>query len=233
MDKAFWLDVWEKNQLGFHQFDYHHFLEKYFQAWLHQAQRAGLSTHQIFVPLCGKSLDMLFLAKHMQVIGSELSEKACEDFYQENKLDVQKERQTHAEHTFTHWRSSTRDALETISIWEGDYFALPTEAVQQCQLIYDRASLIALPENMQEAYIAKLRALFPQGTQMLLVTLEYPKGEMEGPPHRISQPDVSRLFSWATRIECVDRKDITGEKFGRRRFDDVSELVENLFFITF
>lgn len=232
MDKAFWLEVWENNQLGFHQFEYHVFLEQYFDAWVHQAERAGLSNRAIFVPLCGKSLDMHFLAQRMQVIGSELSEKACEDFYAEAGIEAQKENITEQASSFVRWKGKSEDAPEEIEIWEGDYFSLPPSSIQQCQLIYDRASLIALPESMQKDYVEKLRTLFPKGTQLFLVTLEYPKGEMEGPPHRISQPDVSRLFSWASRVECVERADITGEKFGRRRFD-VSELVENLFFITF
>lgn len=232
MDKAFWLDVWDNNQLGFHQFKYHVFLEKYFDAWLHQAQRANLSTHSIFVPLCGKTLDMHFLAERMSVVGNELSDKACEDFYAEAKLRCNQVELSEGNESYVLWNGKTENKETEITIWQGDYFNLPKSSIAACQLIYDRASLIALPESMQSDYVNKLRELFPKGTQLFLVTLEYPKGAMEGPPHRITQPDISRLFAWAERIECVERLDISGEKFGRRKFD-VSELIENLFFIIF
>lgn len=233
MDKAFWLDVWENNQLGFHQFQYHEFLETYFDAWLHQAQRAGLNTDRIFVPLCGKSLDMHFLADRMQVIGNELSAKACADFFTEAELDYDCQDYESSTATFVTWQGkSNAPSANNITLWEGDYFSLPSESIADCQLIYDRASLIALPETMQVDYVSQLKSLFPLGTQLFLVTLEFPKEELEGPPHSVSQPDVSRLFHWATRIECIARKDITGQKFGRRRFE-TSSLFENLFFIQF
>lgn len=43
---------------------------------------------RVFVPLCGKSLDMIWLAQQgHEVIGVELSPVAVEDFFRENGLN--------------------------------------------------------------------------------------------------------------------------------------------------
>ena len=55
MEKDFWLERWELEQTGFHQNETNPYLQQYWQ----QMDNAS----QVFVPLCGKSLDMLWLAK--------------------------------------------------------------------------------------------------------------------------------------------------------------------------
>ena len=75
MEHRFWHKKWETNELGFHQDDFNPVLVRH---W------AGLDIpggSKVFVPMCGKSKDMLWLAgQGYDVIGVELSEIARAHF---------------------------------------------------------------------------------------------------------------------------------------------------------
>lgn len=213
MDAAFWHQRWLQNELGF-QLDEPHPL-------LQQCLNLVASSHTgVFVPLSGKTIDMTFLAKYMPVIGCELSPIACRDFFAEQSMIHQQE------HTgnFNCYKAGN------IILWQGDIFALTPTHVQGCTLIYDRAALIALPDAMRVRYVNQLRALFPQGGQLLLISLEYPPEEKQGPPFSVDEKEINRLFAGAT-IKLIASQDLTGKGFARRRFT-TSSLIEKAYLIT-
>ena len=86
MEHNFWHERWQSNQLGFHQDATNQRLMTY---WPQLALAAGST---VLVPLCGKSLDMAWLAAQgHKVLGIELSQIAVDAFFSENKLTVTKE----------------------------------------------------------------------------------------------------------------------------------------------
>jgi len=216
MDKTFWHDCWEQNKLGFHQQEVHPFLSRYLENLLRDEDK------HVFVPLCGKSLDMAWLAERMLVSGAELSEIACRDFFQEKGIPYQSRREGDFQ-LFSY---------DNLTLWQGDFFKLSSELLPAVDWIYDRAALIALPEAMQQAYVDKLLSFMKPHTRILLVSVEYPPEEMQGPPFSAFEQDIRRLF-------CAD-KDLKIEKlatvihedkrFARRTFN-VSSLAETLYFI--
>jgi thiopurine S-methyltransferase len=196
MDSEFWHNKWKKNEIGFHLNDVHPLLQKYFDRIFNESR-------SIFVPLCGKTLDMRFLyAKSKSVIGCELSEIAAKIFFI-NEIDnntisisINGERQVFG----------IANESESLTILVDDIFNLDTSSVNQCQSIYDRAALIALPEELRILYVAHLKKLLPQA-KMLLITLDYQQSEMSGPPFSVEQSEVEQLFSFAS-IEVLKRFDI-------------------------
>ena len=79
MRHDFWHNRWERNEIGFHQDETNHYLRQFFPT-LNLVKGA-----RVFVPLCGKSLDLLWLHDQgYQVVGVELSEQAVRDFFAEN-----------------------------------------------------------------------------------------------------------------------------------------------------
>ena len=83
MDEQFWQARWAENQIGFHQRETNPYLERY---WSQLQLPAGC---QVLVPLCGKTLDMLWLAAQgHRVLGVELAERAVEDFFALTSADV-------------------------------------------------------------------------------------------------------------------------------------------------
>lgn len=82
MEESFWQARWAENQIGFHQRETNPYLERY---WSRLGLPAGC---QVLVPLCGKSLDLLWLAgQGYRVLGVELAERAVLDFFAEQGLE--------------------------------------------------------------------------------------------------------------------------------------------------
>jgi len=193
MDHNFWLDRWKNQEIGFHQSDFEPALDKY---WSRLDVRSGTP---VFVPLCGKSLDMVWLAQHGHpVIGSELSERAVDDFFSERGVvpDVR------AEGDFIIKSSGQYE------IWCGDFFALPPSAVANVGAAYDRAALIAMPADMQPRYAEKMKSLLPAGAPVMLITLDYDQRQMSGPPFATPRQTVSDLYDDRYEIVELVSKDV-------------------------
>lgn len=212
MDKQFWHERWEKNQIGFHQQE----INSYLQEFWSRLQLAAGST--VFVPLCGKSRDMLWLLEQgYQVMGIELSPIAVADFFKENRLQPE----VRTENGIEHWSC---DELEILC---GDFFSLGARDVAHCDAVYDRASLIAMPPAMRPAYAEKLQTLFPTPRPILLVTMEYPQREMDGPPFAVHQDEVAGFYADRFAIDNILTRDILAEspRFQQRGVTSMRERV--------
>jgi len=217
MNESFWHQCWERNSLGFHQETVHPFLEQYLLPLLNKNETAA--QQHVFVPLCGKSLDMVWLAEYMKVTGAELSEIACRDFFSEKDLDYRQKSQL----------SFNIFSYENVELWQGDFFQLTQQDITKIDWVYDRAALIALPESMQQQYAHHLIRFLSDETTLFLVTLEFPSEEMSGPPFAIFENDVARLFS-GCNIECIAERNLEDKVFAQRKFN-VSYLKERLYLI--
>jgi thiopurine S-methyltransferase len=202
VDPEFWLERWKTQDIGFHQPQFEPALDKF---WSRLALPAGA---RVFVPLCGKSLDMQWLADSgFAVIGSELSEQAVDEFFAERGLVPNVRR----EGAFTIKSSGPYE------IWVGDFFALPDAAVTGVAAVYDRAALVALPAGMQKQYADKLRSLLP-GAPILLITVDYDQRQMDGPPFATSPRTVDQLFADRyERIDLVSKDVLAGHPRFRQR----------------
>jgi thiopurine S-methyltransferase len=214
MENSFWHKCWERNALGFHQSDVHPLLSQYFK------KLSLPSDKHVFVPLCGKTLDMAYLAQFMQVTGNELSEIACRDFFIDNSIAFEKQTLGDFEQFY----------CPQLSLLQGDFFKLSADAIDSLDWIYDRAALIALPTAMQQRYANHLKTFFSSGTRLFLVTVEFPKAQLSGPPFSITETDVQSLFS-GFNIECIATHEIKEKQFAQRTFD-VDYLTEKLYIIT-
>ncbi|WP_258879706.1 universal stress protein, partial [Pseudomonas aeruginosa] len=81
MQADFWHARWANNQIGFHLDEINPYLMRHLSRLRLQAGE------RILVPLCGKTLDLAWLAAQgLEVLGVELSEKAVSDFFEEHDL---------------------------------------------------------------------------------------------------------------------------------------------------
>lgn len=194
MEPAFWHQRWADNQIGFHQSQVNPYLQQYWP----QLQLAPGS--RVLVPLCGKSLDLAWLAgQGHRVLGVELSRRAVEAFFREHGLQPQVTQQG----AFEVWRDGD------VELWCGDFFALRAEDVTDCVALYDRAALIALPPQMRAHYMALLSQALPTGAG-LLVTLDYQQELMAGPPFSVADDEVRRGFAgW--QVEALGAWEVISE----------------------
>lgn len=199
MERDFWLEKWEKNQLAFHEGAPNALLVAHF------AKLAVPAGGTIFVPLCGKSHDMLWLrAQGYRVIGAELSRLAVEQFFAENGLTP----------TITKAGWLERFESDGVTIFLGDIFELDDETLGPVDAIYDRAALVALPPHMRLRYAAYLIALTDNAPQ-LLVTFDYDQTVMAGPPHSVTQAEVRKHYDAHYRLELAETRDVEGGLKGR------------------
>lgn len=215
MEPDFWHERWASNQIGFHEGKPNSFLTRFFP-------RLELTSGaRIFVPMCGKSVDMLWLAQQgHRVLGVELSSVAVQTFFAENQLTAEQRVQG----VFSCWRSGT------IEILCGDFFALTAAELSGVTAVYDRAALIALPEAMRKAYARHLEIILPGSVRHLLITLDYPQEQMQGPPFSVDAAEVQRLFAERHTIEPLDSRDALADS-PHLAAKGLSRLQENVFLL--
>lgn len=216
MEKEFWLERWQLQEIGFHQGEVNPYLQQYWQQL--QAERNGT----VFVPLCGKSRDMLWLREQGHpVLGVELSPIAVHAFFEENGYIPQ------------HAADARFDSCEAdgFRILCGDFFALNQDDLTSVSAVYDRASLVALPPDMRERYARHLSSILPPATRILLVTFDYPQEEMQGPPFAVSAGEVAALYREYAEVRLLAQLDVLAQnpRFQQR---GISRLHENIFMLT-
>ena len=178
MKADFWHSRWQENRIGFHIDEVNPYL-------LANWSRLGVDAPAtVFIPLCGKSVDIVwFIKQGYRVEAVELSPIAIEALIKEQGLI--------AEHAIQgDWQVWTGEGFR---IWCGDYFKLTSQQLSSIDAVYDRAALIALPEEMRLEYVSHMKRLVGVVPQ-LLVTLSYEQAQMAGPPFSVENREVSQLY---------------------------------------
>ncbi len=172
-----WLERWRDGRIAFHRDAVHPALERYWPDLQNQGSK-------ILVPLCGKSLDMRWLAgQGHPVLGIELAEAAIEQFVAEGQGDALRYRQG----DFPIWRQGN------VELWCGDFFHFHIAHAAEIGAFYDRAALIALPQPTRQRYAFHLAQLIPPGSKGLLISLMRPNAK--GPPYSVGHEEVEKLFT--------------------------------------
>ena len=187
-----WINRWENNKIGWHAEQVNRHLIKYLNKF------DLLTGESIFVPLCGKTNDMLFLLeKDLKVIGVEMSNLAIEQFFSENQLD----------YVVSQIDKFVLYEGEGIKLYCGDFFDLKSKHLENVRAIYDRASLIALNEDLRQKYVKHLSDIIEFDARILLLTLNYPQHQRSGPPFAVSKEEVNQLYNGSFDIQelyCIE-----------------------------
>ncbi|MGN6108062.1 MAG: thiopurine S-methyltransferase [Kofleriaceae bacterium] len=180
-----WHSFWQQGRIGFHEGRPNRFLERY-------ADRLA-SRPRVLVPLCGKTEDLAFLASRgHQVVGIELVEDAVRAFFAEHGVTP----------TVRPRGPFVEYASESITLLCGDMFAATRELLGPIDAVYDRAALVALPDEIRRRYVDLVRRLAGRGGAVLVVTLDYDQELMSGPPFAISEAELRALYD-DTQIELL------------------------------
>ena len=184
-----WHEFWTRDRQGFHEGRVNRYLQRHFSDF-------GLETGDaVFVPLCGKAVDLHWLAQQGHpVIGVELSAVAIESFFADSELPYERSE----EGAFTVYRSIN------ITLYQGDYMRLEPRHLESCRLVYDRASLVAIESFNRPSYARHMQAIVPDATPMLLVTLEYDQRKMDGPPFSVPLDEVKSLYAPGYQVQQLE-----------------------------
>ena len=193
MNPEFWLENWKNNKTGFHQQEFNPYLTAFWQ------KLEVEPTSSVFVPLCGKSLDLVWLRQQgHSVLGVEISEIAVKQFFSENQIAY---RSIHKD-DFNHY------LMDGFTLLHGDFFNISAERVQDVSAVFDRAALVALPPELRQKYVQRLNDILPANVKILLVTFEYDQTQMTGPPFSVPEDEVNMLYKHRYYIDLLLKQEV-------------------------
>ncbi|MEO1044035.1 MAG: thiopurine S-methyltransferase [Pseudomonadota bacterium] len=194
MQEEFWQSRWQENRIAFHEPVAHPFLEAHFDALDLDAGNT------VLVPLCGKTLDIdWLLARGVKVVGIEFHQAAVEEVFARLGL-LPEQTEANGLKCFHHGN---------LTLYVGDFFALPQALLGDVHAIFDRGALVALPEEIRIRYAAQL-ADITQNAPQLLISYDYDQRQTEGPPFSIPQSAVEQLYESIYRCSLLAERTIEG-----------------------
>jgi thiopurine S-methyltransferase len=204
MEHTFWHHKWERNQVGFHLNYVHPLLIRNLD--LFQFNTGSVEQNRIFLPLCGKTLDIGYLlSKNYSVVAVELSEIAVQAVFQ--TLNLQPDNPV----KISDWAGGKCYQSKNLQIYVGDFFALTQGDLANIALVYDRGALIALPEALRTDYAQHLARITEHAPQ-LLITLDYDQSVAGGPPFAVSTKSIEVLYGNTYSIQLIEEADIIEEE---------------------
>ncbi|NJR66332.1 MAG: thiopurine S-methyltransferase [Leptolyngbyaceae cyanobacterium CRU_2_3] len=185
--------------MAFHKGEVNPLLVKYFK------QLALANGSRVFLPLCGKTLDIPWLLSNgYRVAGAELSKIAIEQLF----IGLGVEPQILQVGEIDHY------SAQNIDVFVGDIFHLSSQMLGLVDAIYDRAALVALPKAMRDRYTAHLMEITDQAPQ-LLICYEYDQNLMEGPPFSISHEEVNQHYGGRYHLTPIASANVPGGLKGK------------------
>ncbi|KIC14669.1 thiopurine S-methyltransferase [Leisingera sp. ANG-Vp] len=199
MEQEFWQARWRENRIGFHEPAPNTLLTKHFS-------RLGLEAGQsVFVPLCGKALDLDWLLKQgLRVTGAEFNQGAVEQVFARQGLEPEIENQG----------DLLRYQAGALTLFAGDFFALTAAQAGPVDAVYDRAALVAVKPGDRTAYAAHLNRTTSTARQ-LLIGFDYDQSLMEGPPFSVPGGLVQTLYQGTHAITLAEERPADG-RIGER-----------------
>ncbi len=154
---------------------------------------------RIFVPLCGKSHDLAWLAEQGHaVVGAELSQQAAEAFFEAHEMVP----------AVTQSGALRRFRSGQIEILAGDFFDLTEQDLGPVDAVFDRAALVALPAEIRPTYTARLRVLTGTASQ-LLVSFDYDQSQMKGPPFSVPVSEIHAHYDRFYTVHQISSEPIS------------------------
>ncbi|MBL4894346.1 MAG: thiopurine S-methyltransferase [Emcibacter sp.] len=199
MDAGFWIKKWEELDIAFHENEANPLLVKHFK------ELSLPPGSRLFIPLCGKTLDISWLlSKGYSVAGAELSEKAIGQLFADLEVVPKISKIGELKHY----------SAKNIDIYVGDIFNLTRSILGPVDGIYDRAALVALPEDTRRRYAKHLIELTDKSPQLLICFL-YDQSLLDGPPFSITNEEVERHYGDKYDLNLIESKDVSGGLKGK------------------
>lgn len=194
MEADFWHARWANNQIAFHEGEANALLVASFDAL------SLAKGDRVFVPLCGKTRDIAWLLSQGQrVVGAELSKIAIEQLFEDLGITP----------TVEPIGSLSKFSTEGLEVFVGDIFELTPELLGPVDATYDRAALVALPDDLRGRYAAHIHHITGAAPQ-LLICFEYDQAVMPGPPFSVDSAKLNRVYGPYYAMKELTRATVQG-----------------------
>ncbi|KAM9838358.1 putative thiopurine S-methyltransferase [Aulostomus maculatus] len=215
-----WEQRWQEDRIGFHQPHVHQMLDEYIDKVV-----AGRTKVRFFFPLCGKAVDMKWLADMgHSVVGVEIAEKAIRQFFEENNMAYRAEAVPAVPGAKVY-----KSTEKSISLYNCDLYSVSSSVEGKFEAIWDRGSLVAINPKDREKYAALMISLMANDCRYLLDTLLYNPEHYKGPPFFVPNEQVHGLFGQSCDIELLQSKEVITD---RHRAWGIDSLIETVHLIT-
>ncbi|XP_071962712.1 probable thiopurine S-methyltransferase [Antedon mediterranea] len=190
-----WESFWKTGDTGWHSKNVHPMLEKYAGRFLNDQ-----SNCRVFIPLCGKTVDMKWLADlGHDVVGAEIAKMPILNFFEEQSIEYVKESVPEIPGAT---RYKSKDGK--ITIYEADLFSMKKDIIGQFDCIWDRGSLVAMEKADRQKYICTMIPLMASDCRYLLAVYDYDSTKASGPPFDVPNSVVAELYEPTCVVEKLD-----------------------------
>lgn len=190
--RVLWSRIWRDGTPAFHLNDVHPFARHL----LGVARLPADHALQVLLPMCGKSVDLLYFAKAgAYTVGVEFSKEAISQFSNE----------------ITPLRAptaSSHNAMEysNLHIWQGDMLRFASQ--EKFHLIFDRGGVTVLDQRQAVQYARLMRSLIDDTGVMGLELLHATENDQALPDQRYSLQSIAKIFDEFS-VQIHHQEDVT------------------------
>ncbi|XP_052776657.1 probable thiopurine S-methyltransferase [Mya arenaria] len=222
-----WDYRWSLGQTKFHMPKVHPMLQKHMDRLTQGNNKAS-----VFVPLCGKTLDMKWLLDEgYEVIGNGFADSACRRFFEEHNIPYTSTPLTGTEGVLYEAKDGT-----PIKLYRCDCFHLSSNLCGRFDCIWDRAGFVALPVKDRIRYARVMVELLKKDGRYLLDCFLVDNSVFGGPPFNCDQNDVEIAFGKLCKVEKLDTNDAFTkwqEAWGKESFIEwgIDSFIEDVYLL--
>ncbi|XP_043921204.1 thiopurine S-methyltransferase isoform X2 [Protopterus annectens] len=215
-----WLNRWENKQTPFHMNEAHKMLKKYVDVMLN-----GKDHLRILFPLCGKAVDMKWLADlGHKIVGIEVSEKAILEFFTEQSVSYSKEAVSDVPGATLFKSSDGKISIYCCSIYD-----VSSSFIGKFDGIWDRGSLVAISPCDRQRYSELMLSLMEDDCCYLLEAFDYDPRLHKGPPFFVPFSAIEELYGSTCNIKFLEAADMLTD---RQREWGLDYFIQNIYMIT-
>ncbi|XP_071963090.1 thiopurine S-methyltransferase-like isoform X2 [Antedon mediterranea] len=164
LSTEYWMSSWKAGDIVFHNDFIYPMLQKHAEKLFDNQ-----SNCRVFVPLCGKSLDMKWFADlGHSVVGVDVSEVGILSFFEDQGIEYVKESVPEIQGAT---RYKSKDGK--ITIYKANLFSMKKDIIGDFDCIWDNGSLVAINKQDRQKYVSTLTSLMADSCRYLLIALDF------------------------------------------------------------
>jgi len=196
----YWANRWEEGKTGWHKDEPNPHLVNNAHLFVPFNEK-----YRIFVPLCGKSLDILWLYKKgHEVVGVEGVDSVVQQFGEEHSLNFTVED--------LGWATLYKTSDSKLKIYVCDFFSMKTQEIGRVDAVWDRGSLVAINPSLRPAYVDLMKKMVRPHFRYLVSVLDYiPNEKFSGPPCAVPVAKLHEYFGDIAHWELLYSEDVSAQ----------------------
>ncbi|XP_069814051.1 thiopurine S-methyltransferase-like isoform X1 [Dendropsophus ebraccatus] len=198
-----WKKKWETKDIWFHKKNIHPLLAEFINE-----MQDGRTKLTIFFPLCGKAVDMKWLADMgHNIVGVDACEIGLKEFFAEHDIPYTEEAVAGIPGA-----KVFKSASDNISLYCCSIYDISESVIGKFDGMWDRGAMVAVNPRDRERYATIMLSLMAKDCHYLLVTVEYDPKLHGGPPFYVPESDLENLLGPSCTFKLLKKIDALADK---------------------